>query len=336
MRVILLRPLVAVALIGLAVASALAADNGKVVVVPPGNRSATQPAISRSSIVRTAETQSSFDAKYKAIYDNLASQPKLIDKIVKTSAIYGIDPIHVIGAIVGEHTYNVDVMDSLQGYYIKAIAYLNERSLKFAYDGEPIRDFLARPQFAPCADGADDYEVWSCRDRIWRTVFQGKTVDGKAFPDDRFTRVFFQPFYAGQTFGLGQMSPVSALMVADLVHKKGGLPMLDVNYAGAVYRAVMDPDMTLHYMAALISRDIDSYRNIAGFDISKNPGITATLYNTGDAEARAQALADRNRKRRAAGLQPILPQENFYGWLINDRLDDLEKLLPGSDVAKSN
>ncbi len=226
-------------------------------------------------------------------------------------------------------------MDSLQGYYIKAISYLNESSLKFAYNGESISDFLARPEFADCADGDSDFAIWSCRERIWRTVFQGKTVGGKTFPNDRFTRVFFQPFFAGQTFGLGQMSPVAALSVSDLVHQKGGLPLLDVNRAGSVYRAVMDPDMTLNYMAALISRDIDIYRDVAGFDISGNPGLTATLYNTGDAEARAEDLAAQNRKRRAAGQSPILPRENYYGWLINDRLDVLKKLLPGGDTAKS-
>ena len=33
----------------------------------------------------------------------------------------------------------------------------------------------------------------------------------------------------------------------------------------------MDPDMTLHYMAATIRDDIDAYRAIAGFDISGIP-----------------------------------------------------------------
>lgn len=40
-------------------------------------------------------------------------------KIKKVSAAYGIDLIHVVGAIVGEHTYNVDAYDRLQSYYVK-------------------------------------------------------------------------------------------------------------------------------------------------------------------------------------------------------------------------
>ena len=89
----------------------------------------------------------------------------------------------------------------------------------------------------------------------------------------------------------------------------------------------MDPDTSLQYMAAIISHDIATYRQIAGFDISHNPGLTATLYNVGDAADRARKLAGENRQRRAKGLALIYPRENYYGWLVNARLDQLRKLL---------
>ena len=91
--------------------------------------------------------------------------------------------------------------------------------------------------------------------------------------------------------------------------------------------------MTLNYMAAIIRSDIDTYRRVTGFDISSNPGLTATLYNTGETEERAAKLAADNRKRRAAGQAPLLPRENYYGWLINDKLAELEKLLPRRPAA---
>jgi hypothetical protein len=72
-------------------------------------------------------------------------------------------------------------------------------------------------------------------------------------------------------------------------------------------------------MAASIRRSIDDYKSIAHVDISRNPGITATLYNTGGSAQRAAALA-----ARGAGA---LPEENYYGWLVNDRLDELKSLL---------
>ena len=68
-------------------------------------------------------------------------------------------------------------------------------------------------------------------------------------------------------------------------------------------------------------------KRIAGFDISKNPGITATLYNLGDAATRARELRAVNDARAKKGQPPLYPQENFYGWLINDREADLRKLL---------
>jgi hypothetical protein len=323
--------LVALALLAPASLAPAHADDAprKVIMVPPGNRSATQPEISFSAVSRTAETKGSFDGKYQAIYAALAADHALIGKIKAAAATYGIDPIHIIGAIVGEHTFNVDAFDTLQSYYVKAIEYLHSASLRFSYKGEAIETFVARPEFASCADAKDDYALWTCRERIWDSDFRGKTVGGTAFPNDRFGRTFFQPFYAGQTFGLGQLNPLTALMMSDVTHAKGGLPLLDMRRAPEVYRAVMDPDMTLQYMAAIIRHDIDTYRAIAGFDISGNPGLTATLYNVGDSDARAAALAADNRKRRAAGLAPKLPVENYYGWLVNDRLDDLKKLLAG-------
>jgi len=323
------------AALGLALAAAPAHADGKIIVVPPGNRSATQPEISSSSIKRTADTNGTFDGKYQAVYQQLAGDPDLIDKIVKTAAVYGIDPIHMIGAIVGEHTYNVDVMDNLQGYYVQALSYLGASGLRFAYHGEDVQNFIKRPEFTECNSARDDYDLWDCRDRIWRTVFQGKNVGGTDWPDDRFERVFFQPFFAGQTFGLGQMSPLSALSVSDIVHAKAGLPELDVEEAPKVYAAVMDPDQTLNYMAALIAADIQTYKDIAGFDISQNPGLTATLYNTGQAPERAAELAAENRKRRAAGQPLLYPHENYYGWLINEKLPELRKLLPPAATPAS-
>ena len=52
---------------------------------------------------------------------------------------------------------------------------------------------------------------------------------------------------------------------------------------------------------AALRHSIDAYARIAGFDISGNPGITATLYNLGDVKHRARQLRKKNEKRIAAG-----------------------------------
>lgn len=294
-------------------------------LVPPGNRVEKQPPVPSASANRTRASHSTYEAKYRKVYALLQNDAGLRNKIKSVSAQYGIDPLHMVGAIVGEHTYNVDAYDRLQTYYVKAVSYF-QTSFKFAYNGESVSDFIKRPEFASCDGLSGSYEQWTCRETVWDRSFRGKKVDGKSFPNDRFSAVFFQPFYAGQTFGIGQLNPLTALQMSDLVTKVSKLPKLDHNNAQQVYRTIMDPDLTLAYVGATLKKSIDAYRDIAGFDISKNPGLTATLYNLGKPEQRARALKAENQKRRADGRSPRFPQENYYGWLVNDRLDELKKL----------
>ncbi|QND16131.1 DUF1402 family protein [Rhizobium leguminosarum bv. trifolii] len=306
----------------IAVALANSAPAFAMQTVPAGNRHAEQPDIPGASIRRTKGTKSSFDLKYEKVHELLATDRELMSKIRKVSSAYGINPIHVVGAIVGEHTYNVDAYDRLQAYYVKAASYAGE-SFRFAYDGESVDEFVARPQFSECKGKSDSYTLWSCREDVWESDFRGKTVGGTSFPNNRFSAVFFQPFYAGQTFGLGQVNPLTALMLSDLVTRVSGYPKLNEKNAGAVYKAIMDPDISLAFVAASIRRSIDDYKEIAGMDISGNPGLTATLYNVGNSRQRAAALAAKN---RGAGAT-VWPEENYYGWLINDKLDELKGLL---------
>jgi hypothetical protein len=298
---------------------------GAATLVPPGNRNAEQPAIPGASSRRTQATNTTFQAKYRKVYALFQNDAKLREKIRQTASAYGIDPMHIVGAIVGEHTYNVDAYDRLQTYYVKAISYLSSK-LTFAYRGEDITTFVQRPEFTKCAGQSGSYDLWECREQVWNHAFRGKTVGGESFPNDRFGATFFQPYYAGQTFGLGQLNPLTALQMSDLVHRVSGLPRLEASDPNAVYNTIMDPDLTLPYIAATLKKSIDAYGSIAGFDISGNPGITATLYNVGNPEQRAYALKAENDRRQAAGEPPKLPEENYYGWLVNDKLPELRAL----------
>jgi hypothetical protein len=302
------------------------ADANAVTLVPEGNRHAEQPKVPGASARRTKAGKTTFDAKYDKVRDLLATDVQLISKIKTTARAYGIDPIHMVGAIVGEHTYNVDAYDRLQNYYIKAASYAGN-SFRFSYNGEKVDAFIDRPEFAECQAKSGSYAQWTCRERVWEQDFRGKTVGGTDFPNNRFSAVFFQPFYAGQTFGLGQINPLTALELSDLVHEISGYPKLDEADANGVYEAIMDPDKSLAYMAAAIKMSIDDYRRIAGMDISKNPGITSTLYNVGNPQERAYALANKNKDRAASGEPPVLPEENYYGWLVNDKIAELRGLL---------
>ncbi len=295
-------------------------------VVPPGNRNEDQPGVPGASSRRTKGSNSTFDRKYQKVLDLLSGDKQLIAKIKSTAGRYGIDPIHMIGAIVGEHTYNVDAYDRLQSYYVKAASYAGN-SFRFGYKDESIAQFLAHEQFSKCQSKRESVSLWTCREDVWDDSFRGKQVNGVSYPDNRFSAVFFQPFYAGQTFGLGQINPLTALMLSDTVARISGYEKLDENDAAAVYNAIMDPDHSLAYMAAAIRKSIDDYKSIADMDISKNPGVTSTLYNLGGSQQRAAVLAQKNRQRAAAGEGPAWPEENYYGWLVNEKLPELQRLL---------
>ena len=221
--------------------------------------------------------------------------------------------MHIVGAIVGEHTYNVDAYDRLQTYYVKAVSYLDS-AIAFSYDGEDIDQFIQRPEFAACNDAKGSYDLWTCRETVWDRDFRGKN----GFPNDRFSATFFQPFYAGQTFGIGQLNPLTALEMSDLVHRVSGLPTLDSSDPRGVYKTIMDPDLTLPYVAATLKKSIDAYKSIAGFDISQNPGLTATLYNLGNPEARARALKAENDGRKKQGLDAADAGRELL-WLAGQR-----------------
>ena len=293
--------------------------------VPPGNQFAEQPAVPGASANRTKAGKTTFDAKFGKVFALLERDKKLRDKIRAVAEAYGIEPVHIAGALVGEHTYNVDAYDRLQTYYVKAASYLSNR-FEFAFEGENVLDFVQRPEFATCAEQSGSYEKWTCRDHVWNEHFRGQVVDGTEFPNNRLSAVFFQPLYAGQTFGLGQLNPLTALQMSDLVQQVSGLPALDADDPHQVYETIMDPDLTLPYVAATLRKSIDAYRDIAGFDISGNPGLTATLYNVGDPETRAYALKAENEKRASEGVAEKLPAENYYGWLVNDKLPQLQAL----------
>lgn len=296
-----------------------------VVKLDPGNQNSEQPAIPGASKNRTKALKTSFDKKYQKVLRLLRNDKKLIADIKSTSEKFDIDPIHMVGAIVGEHTYNVDALDRAQSYYVKALSYVKS-DIEFEYNGETIADFVERSQFETCAELETSLAIWTCRENIWNAEFRGKKIDGTAYPNNRFSAVFFQPFYAGQTFGIGQLNPLTALMMTDKVSEVTGSKKIEATDGKEVYGTIMDPKKTLPYIAATLASSIEVYKSYAGYDISANPGITATLYNTGSPIARAQALLEKNEKRLAEGEPPIAPQENYYGWLINDREEELRSL----------
>jgi hypothetical protein len=165
----------------------------------------------------------------------------------------------MIGAIVGEHTYNVDAYDRLQTYYVKAASYAGE-SFRFAYDGEDVDDFVARPEFANAR-----------QERFLRALDLPRAMSGKAIsaarrsaaplPEQSLQRRILPALLRRPDL---RPRPDQSADGADADRSRApsvsGYPKLDENDAGAVYKAIMDPDISLAYVAASIRRSIDDYK----------------------------------------------------------------------------
>lgn len=261
-------------------------------------------ALPRATQERLRATRGKVPLKLQRTLTVLKSD-RMIPKIKRTAAAYGIDPIHIVGAIVGEHAFNYDIRDNLQQVALQFGRRL--RNVEFECGGVPLETVLAQPQFAQCRGAS--YRYWTCADNVWFSQMRGKVVAGHKMPRRNLTEACFNPFATGQTYGLGQLSPVTALKMSDLTK----LPKLSYKDADRVYERIIDPDESLHVIAAVIVDSIRAYREV-GVDISNRPGITATLYNLGN---------PRERARKSRGN----PKVNYYGAFVEDHIDVLYELL---------
>ncbi|WP_068086264.1 DUF1402 family protein [Polycladidibacter stylochi] len=296
-----------------------AADKLPLQVVPGGNRNEKQPTIPGASHQRTKARKTSFERKYQRILALLKRDKSLHHMISSVAKTYDIPPSHLAGAIIGEHTYNYDSLDTAQSYYLKALEYAGI-PIVFQYNGEALISFIKRPQFSGCLPQSSA-KKWRCIEQTWKNKFQGKGIGNESFPNISFSKAFLHPLFAGQSFGIGQITPLTALKMDDITVQLGHLQPLDINNPKDLYRKIMDPKTSLHYSAAVIKDAITAYKETARTDITNNLGITATLYNLGNPWERARQHLKKRIKHPG-----LLPQENYYGWLINVKQREITAL----------
>lgn len=304
-----------------------------VVKVKPGNVQKKTPLVDRQSLTARRKTRSNINNKVTAIFRFFQREKKLLISIKAIAKTYKIKPLHMLGAIAGEHAFNVDVYDKVQQYAMRSITFAGNRFVSFTCRKcrMSLKDFLKLAPLKSCKRKKGSDQFWSCVEAVWMKDYFNRKVEGKKFPRLRFNEAFFNPYALGQTYGLGQLSPLSALKATDITHKIGGLKKLDNTDPAMVYGHIMDTEKNLHYIAATIKNAISVYRRRANFDISKNAGLVATLYNLGHVRRRAAALYAANLKRLRAGKKLKYPQVNYYGWFVNAHRTRLQNLL---DAAK--
>lgn len=302
------------------------------VTLVPSGVLASKPIISQATFAKIARKNDlesisfnehdihQLDQKFNQVVSTL-SKEHVFEQISKIAPMYGVKPEAVAGCIIGEHVFNVHLADKFQGYFINAYS-------RWLDKHNSIRDeylaLMKEPDIAAILADASltDYEKWDSIFSVYNLKHRGR----KNYPNQIFILSFFNPYGAGLTYGLGQLSPVRVLLTNDLAVKYGHLPKIEYSNTEALYMATLDVNTNIHYVAASVLASTLIYKKYAFFDISQNIGLIATLYNLGDEKKRAISLAALNEEKAKKGQQLTFPVENFYGWYINKKEGDIKKL----------
>ena len=296
------------------------------IVVPSGVLSKT-PIISEHTFSKIAKknnleqknfTESdlnTLDVKFKKVVETLKKE-NVFEKIKQIAPQYGLSPESVAASIIGEHVFNVTIIDKFQTYFINIYSkWLDKHSsikplfLKLLKEKD-VAEILSLD--------ISDYEKWDSIMNLYNQKYRGKND----YPDKSFIMTFFNPYGAGLTYGLGQLSPARVLLTNDLAIKYGGLKKINYENTEDLYYATLDVDTNIHYVAASNLAAIITYKKYANFDISNNIGVIATLFNLGAEKRRAQDLA----KINVNNSKIQFPVENFYGWYMNKKENEIKQI----------
>lgn len=315
------------------------------IVVPPGN---LNPALSWETLYANMPTttkkefadyaadpdglKAAIESKYKTALKKIARKPELINEMIKAGRLYGIDPILILGTVIGEHSYNVGYADLGQDTIAK---WAGSWGTKLLMNSEDLLVLLKAPRTAASCDkwlATSHAEYWDCVAFVWNKDFKNNPNDTVENDNLGFRTKFFNPVGVGMTYGLGQLDPIRALMVNDIVHKTSGLPLLTIEQPDKIYAAIIDPISGVHYVAANITLYLQAYLKIANFDIQNNVGVVATLYNFGKEKFYARKRYDANVAHLKAGRKVEPAYESYYGFFVNEKAPELQKILKMNDA----
>ena len=306
-------------------------QNLQPIVVPSGLLT-TVPIISDATFAKIAkknnlsekdfneEDLQKLDAKFAKVVATL-KQDNVFEKIQKIAPKYGVAPEDVAACIIGEHVFNVTLADKFQSYFVDIYSkWLDQHnSIQHLY-----LNYLKEPEIETILKTNNtDYEKFDAIFDLYNQKYRGKND----YPNKSFIMTFFNPYGAGLTYGLGQLSPIRILLTNDIAVKMGGLKKIEPTDTESLYFATLDVDTNINYVAATVVASIVNYKKYANFDISHNVGVIATLYNLGNEKKRAKELAKINEQLIKEKKEIIYPKENFYGWYMNKKESDIKQLI---------
>ncbi len=305
----------------------------KMLVAPKGNRSAFMPEFPTYTKMRLAlfngnlnffseqsRTEISVELAQKRIPEimNRLKKEHLIEEAVRIAKKFNIDPLLVIGPVVGEFVFNGFLDQALQNIKARNDYVKSQKNQKTHPDillmSQRMSEITNHPSTQECLNSQiSNYWKWRC------VLFYSSQTTGNNSNSD-----LLQGFYKFNkdkngntasfgTFGIGQMQPFLMWSVNDIVASKMNTRKFEITDLDVPFEIIFDNKQMLSYIAAISLNSIQVYKLIAGVDISQNPGLVITLYNLGDEYIRAYNLA----QQRNHNSTNIYPQENYMGWFIN-------------------
>lgn len=225
----------------------------------------------------------------------------LVKEAVRLAQVFEIDPLDILGPIIGENTFNGFIDRTIQDSYHKMFQQSDIDSMS-----DKMSVIINHPKAQECLTSKiSNYWKWRCV--IYYSDSSGNNSNGDLIKN------FYNISHRGVgTFGLGQMQPFLLWSLNDIVAAKTKYEKFDINNLDKPMHIIFNNNEMLAYIAANAKMSIYIYKLIAQVDISGNAGLVTTLYNLGDEYQRAYNL-----KMLRAADGAALPQVNYMGWYIN-------------------
>lgn len=309
------------------------AQSQKVRVIPKGNAGMTEiPEVARLRVYSRAVLNGEWEALLKSgretefaltlgknkipkILDALNEQG-LIAEAIRLGKAFNIHPMHILGPIIGENSFNGAIDQTIQDSFAKMF---NETDFKTM--SARMKMISEDPATVGCMSlNISNYWKWRCILHKSGYLANGSNRD--------FIFWFYQISNKGQgTFGLGQIQPFLLWSVNDLVVEKTkslgySYKKFNLTDMKTPFQVIFNNKEMLAYIAAMAHVSINVYKQVAQVDLSQNPGLTTTLYNLGDEYQRAYMSTVRGGD----------PQVNFMGWYVNRFEDAINNYLKNKEI----
>ena len=243
---------------------------------------------------------------------NALDKEGLLKEAIRLGQIFNIDPLHILGPIIGENSFNGFIDRTIQDSYHKMF-----QSSDIQKMSDTMSEITSAPGAQDCLNSTiSNYWKWRC------VLYYSARATTNSNAD--LMRGFYSITGKGLgTFGLGQVQPFLLWSLNDIVAEKTKYERFNLNNMEKPMHIIFNNKEMLAYIAANAVASIQIYQMIAGVDLSRNPGLTTTLYNLGDEYRRAYMLNDQRQRMNPQ----LLPQVNYMGWYINQFESEIKSVL---------